>query len=51
MQGLANCMRGDEHARNVHTKRFSRARKSNKTSLSSAPMLFKLLSYFVPESK
>ena len=48
LQGLTICTHGDEHARNVHAKRFSGARKSIKTPLSRTPMLFKLaINFFV----
>ena len=42
-QGSTNFAYGDERARNMHAKRFSCARKSNKTPFGSAPMLFKVL--------
>ena len=47
IQGSINCAHGDKLARNVHAKRFSRARKSIKTPLSSTPMLFKVVSLFL----
>ena len=54
-QGSANCAHGDERAHNVHAEILActkfRARKSNKTPLSSAPMLFKVMSFFVSKSK
>ena len=39
LQGSTNCEHGDERARNVHAKKFSRARNSIKIPLSSTPML------------
>ena len=49
-QGSANCVHGDERPPDVHAKRFLRARKSIKTSLSSTPMLLKAKVIFVSES-
>ena len=36
IRGSINCAHGDERARNVHLKRFSRARKSIKTPSTSS---------------
>ena len=47
-QGSTNFMRSDEHACNVHAKRFLHAHKSIKTPLSSTTMLFKVI--FVSEN-
>ena len=49
-QGSTNSAHSDKHACNVHTEVFActklQARKSIKTSLSSTPILFKVVSYF-----
>ena len=46
VQSLINCAHSEEYSPNTQAKRFSRARKLAKTSLSSSPMLFKVVSYF-----